>query len=61
MFTCVDCDFSSARFKVEVTGTEKGAFTYQAKCPICGSHKVNATGPADALRITSENGVPCQA
>lgn len=41
VFRCVDCGYEGPEFSVEVGGSYRGAFTYLAKCPNCGSLKVN--------------------
>lgn len=41
MFKCVDCDYQGSKFNVKVIGPHKGVLAYVAKCPQCGSLKVN--------------------
>jgi len=41
MFKCIDCGYQGSKFNVEVIGPHKGALSYVAKCPQCGSLKVN--------------------
>lgn len=56
MFECVDCGFRGSVFNGEVVGSDQGAFTFRAKCPRCGSMKVNILpGPHERdLRIGLE-------
>ena len=41
MFKCVDCGYQGSKFNVKVIGPHKGALSYVAVCPRCGSQKVN--------------------
>lgn len=52
MFSCVDCGYQSDTFSGDVAGISQGAFTYCARCPVCDSGKVNASGPTNAIAIT---------
>lgn len=56
MFKCTDCGYEGPNFHAEVANFYKGAFTFMAKCPRCGSIKVDAIGPIKErnLRIVVE-------
>jgi len=41
MFKCVACGYQNSKFNVKVIGPHEGAHSYVAKCPQCGSLKVN--------------------
>lgn len=40
---CVNCGYAGEEFRLEVVGSDKGAFVYGAKCPVCGSAMVRHT------------------
>lgn len=56
MFKCIDCGYEGQTFHAEVASFNRGSYTYMAKCPQCGSKKVNPIGTLKEkdLRITTE-------
>lgn len=53
MFECVSCGYKDTTFSAAVDGVSKGALTYKAKCPVCGSFMVKATATSEEqLRLT---------
>lgn len=40
MLECVECQYAGTRFNARPYGISRGAFTYVAECPRCGSRMV---------------------
>lgn len=61
MFECVDCGHRGLEFDVAAGNPHSGSLSYQAKCPKCGSQKVNVLpGPKeDELKLSFKKGMPC--
>ena len=53
VFKCVECGYEGDKFYVMLDGCSRGSLTYVAKCPRCGSRKVNTVSGyyIDELRI----------
>jgi len=40
MLKCVECGYEGREFNLAIDGLSQGAFTYFAKCHVCGSRKI---------------------
>lgn len=44
MFKCLECQCEGDEFHAEVAKFDQGTYLYWAKCPKCGSTKIDAIG-----------------